>query len=95
MSISKDPLASTSSSWARWVGNNGVAKFTRRYNDYGDLIEEAYFGTGGEPVLRDDGYARLTRVIDRDGHIIEEAYIGTDREPVKQKNGYAREQSPA
>ena len=75
------------------IGTNGYAKFTHRYNDYGDLIEEAYFGTDGEPVLGNDGYARPHAVIDRNGRVIEEAYFGTDGKPVNAKEwlckGYA------
>ena len=45
-------------------------------------IEEAYFGTEGEPVVSEDGYARIVKVYDALGRVVEWAHFGVQGEKV-------------
>jgi hypothetical protein len=64
-----------------YFGLNGN-KMTRRYDKRKALVEEAYFGVSGEPVLSDEGSARITYVNDERGRPIEWAHFGVRGEPV-------------
>ena len=72
------------------LGNYGYAKFTRVYDNRGNITEEAAFGVDGKPVLHKEGYAKITRVYDDRGNITEVAYFGLDGKPVSQRDGYAK-----
>jgi eukaryotic-like serine/threonine-protein kinase len=46
------------------------------------VVEEAYFGASGEPVLISDGWARIAYVNDERGRAVERAHFGVHGEPV-------------
>ena len=51
------------------------------------MIEEAYFGVDGAPIVRKDiGAAKLTTVYDARGNAVEEAYFGVEGAPIASKN---------
>lgn len=55
---------------------------TRKYDARGELVEEACYGTDGEPTLSDEGWSRITYVNDDLGRAIERAHFGVRGEPV-------------
>ena len=50
---------------------DGYARFTAKYDERGNQIEEAYFDEHGRPTRHKDGYARLTAKYDERGNQIE------------------------
>ena len=40
------------------MNEHGWASKTRRYDSHDGLIEEAYFGVKGEPVLNEEAYTQ-------------------------------------
>src|SRR5439155_9314972 len=51
----------------------GAHRWTARYDEAGNVIEEAYFGVDGRPVVSTSGFAKLTRVYDAQGTLLEKA----------------------
>jgi YD repeat-containing protein len=65
----------------------GATRITSRYDERGNKIEAAYFGTDGQMILRKDiGVARLTWHYDERGGVVEEAYFGTDGQTILRKD---------
>ncbi len=59
-----------------------------RYDEAGNLLEEAWYGPGGEPVLC-KGYHRVTRGYDARGNVVEESFYGPDGRPCVNEQGAA------
>ena len=54
------------------------------------MVEEAFLGASGEPVLNDKGWAKHTLRYDDKNALVEEAYFGASGEPVLNNKGWAR-----
>jgi C-terminal processing protease CtpA/Prc len=72
------------------LDKEGIAKVTKRYDERGNALEEAYFGLDGKRVLHKDGFAILRRKFNERGKLIEVAYFDVDEKPVAFKAGPAR-----
>lgn len=69
----------------------GVASLSRKYDEQGNVIEDAYFDVDGRLSLTMDYHiARMTLKYDARGNVIEQAYFGIDGKPTLQKAGVAR-----
>ena len=68
----------------------GIAKWVRKYDDRGNEIESAFFGTDGEPCLHKDGIAKRVRKYDDRGYLIEQAFFGTDGKPCLISYGFGK-----
>ena len=53
--------------------NDGVAKWTNKYDERGNRTEQAYFDEEGKPCKINDGYAKFTSKYDERGYLIEMA----------------------
>ena len=51
---------------------------TKRFDERGKQVEEAYFGLDGKPMLHKDGYARWTARYDERGNRVERALFDAD-----------------
>ncbi len=60
------------------------------YDERGNHIESAFFGTDGKSVLNKNGYAAVSIRYDMRGNVIEHIFLGTDRKLILRKEGYAR-----
>jgi len=69
----------------------GVVRWTMAYDARGNMVEEAYFGLQGEPVLGGQGYARQTVRWGPRGELVEKAFWGLDGRPILSQEGFARE----
>lgn len=71
--------------------SDGVAMVVRKTNTQGRLIELAYFGPQGAPVMLPqlDGYHKIVMTLDSAGRCVEKRSYGLEGEPVLH-NGYAR-----
>ena len=69
-----------------------MARATWRYDERGNVIEVAYFGTDGQPSLRKDwGMARVTYRHDQRGNIVDRVHFGVDGQPILRRDwGAAR-----
>src|SRR5262249_9506831 len=74
------------------AGPEGVARFTKTCDAWGNVIDCHLFGDDGKPVLHADGlgYARWTAKYDNAGNKIETAFSGLDLKPVLITEGYHR-----
>ena len=70
----------------------GPSRFGK-YDEHGNEVELAYFGTDNKPTLHKNGYALVQSKFDERGKGIEKAYFGIDNKPTLHKNGYALVQS--
>jgi hypothetical protein len=62
---------------------NAVTRHTRRYDDRGNVIEEAFFDAANRPVIDYwAGYARTTTRCDPSDRVTERAFFGADGEPL-------------
>jgi len=72
------------------IQRKNAARITRKHDDQGRVIELAFFGVDGKPVLDEtEGAARITWKHDGQGRVVEQAFFGADGKPVVNKTGYA------
>lgn len=62
----------------------------RRYDAYHQLVEEAYWGAKGEPLLNKDGYHRVILRRDLQGRLVERAFFDERDEPALSKQQFHR-----
>jgi hypothetical protein len=67
-----------------------AARITRSHDEYGNVLEESFFGTDGRPCPGRDGAARTTFKYDDYGNRTELAHFGIDGKPTRGAVGYAR-----
>jgi hypothetical protein len=68
---------------------SGYARVEQRYDQRGRLVEEAYFGVDGRPVLRDWGFATARFRYDDLGRRTEQAQFGVDGLPLLGRYGFS------
>ena len=56
--------------------DSGVHRIGRVRDDFGRIVEEAYFGPDTKPTLHKKGYHKFTALYDERGNRIEERYFG-------------------
>ena len=76
--MSKNPILALT---ANFLKSGGFARLTTRYSEYGDLMEEAYFGVDGERVFVDERCARFTNTYNAHGQKVETACFDTNDRP--------------
>ena len=60
---------------------DGYAKFTRKYDERGNEIEEAYFGIDGKPCLDNEEVASVKSQFDENNQEIRREFFGLDGKP--------------
>jgi len=76
----------------------GHAKVAYKYDEQGNVTEEAYFDTDGKPCMAEfyyatteyNSYAKITLKYDEQGNVIETAYFDTDGRPHLLEANYAK-----
>jgi hypothetical protein len=69
----------------------GVHRISRKFNDYGDELEFAYFGVGGQRVAPAwEGFHLKTTSYDERNRIKEQSTFGADGNPAADNDGYVR-----
>jgi len=58
-----------------WAYFDVAGNLNKKYDKYGNLIEQAYFDELGNPVTHKDSYHKLTAKYDENGNKIEEMYF--------------------
>ncbi len=66
------------------------SRVEKRYTARNEILEEAYFGVSGEPVLTEHGWARLKNAYDHRGNKVETKYFHVDGNPTLISGGYHR-----
>jgi hypothetical protein len=85
----KTKQTNNSKDYIHYLNGKNTIRRTDKYDDQEHLIEQAYFGVDGQPVLFKDGYAKVTYKYDEQGNWIEKAYWGIDEKPTL-VDGYAK-----
>jgi YD repeat-containing protein len=67
----------------------GHAGFHKKYDDRGNMIEVAYFGTEGKPRLTNEKIAKIKYEFNARSQEVGRAFFGVDDKPTPSTNGYA------
>jgi hypothetical protein len=68
----------------------GIAKWTARYDRFGNRTEEAYFDLQNRPVLNKEGYTKVTWRYDSLGRQTEIAFFDLKGEPTRNRDGFSK-----
>ena len=73
------------------LSNQGCAKWTSKYDDRGNLIEQAYYGVDGMPYLNVLGFSIAILNYNDKSQTTDVSYYDTERKPTNVR-GYFREE---
>ena len=70
------------------IGPGGYAAATKKYDEFGNGIENRYYGTDRHLMVISEGYAIAKSEYDLRGNLTRISFFGTDEKPTNCKDGY-------